>query len=181
MGADYFQYLLLALMIIFPFFWLRVVKQNSWKEIHKILFPKFQGVKKEAIGSVILFLLLVIGFFVVLGLVSILGINDLANVEQVVKESVKNAPLFYFISLIPILFVEEFFFRAFLVSRIGVIPSTLLFTIAHFGYGSIAELIGVFALGLILAYWYKKNNSLIQNYFGHLLYDLFAITMYLAF
>jgi membrane protease YdiL (CAAX protease family) len=179
--VELLNYLILALMIIFPFFWLRVVKQNSWKEIHKILFPKFQGIQKETIGTIKLFFLLLIGFFLLVGLISLLGINDLNNVEQVVKESVKNAPLIYFVTLIPILFVEEFFFRAFLVSRVGIIPSTILFAIAHIGYGSIAEILGVFGLGLILAYWFKKNKSLIQNYFGHLLYDLFAIIIYLVF
>ncbi|MFA6065402.1 MAG: CPBP family intramembrane glutamic endopeptidase [archaeon] len=179
--VEYFTYLLLALMVIFPFFWLKVIKKNSWEEIHKILFPKFQGVKKELVGSLMLFVFLVIAFFLIIGLVSILGINDLAKVDQVVKESVQNNALIYFVSLLPILFIEEFFFRAFLVSRIGVIPSTLLFTVAHFGYGSIAEFTGVFILGLILAYWFKKNKSLIQNYFGHVLYDLFAIGVYLFF
>ncbi len=179
--ADYFTYLLLALMIIFPFFWLRVIKKNTWKEVHEILFSKFLGVKKEAIGSLGLFVALLIGFFLIIGLVNILGVNDLEKVDQVIKSSIQSGAIIYFITLLPILFVEEFFFRAFLVSRIGVIPSTLLFTLAHLGYGSIAEIIGVFALGLILAYWFKKNKSLVQNYFGHVLYDLFAIVMYLVF
>ena len=174
-----FYYLLLALMVLFPFFWLSVIKKNSWKEIHNILFPKFQGVKTEAIGSIILFLLLVVGFFVIVSGITIFGLNDLEKVNEIVKESVQSGALFYFVSLIPILFIEEFFFRAFLISRIGVLPSTVLFTIAHFGYGSIGEIIGVFALGLILAYWFKKNKSLIQNYFGHVLYDIVAILIYL--
>ena len=178
---DFLTCLLLALMVIFPFFWLRLIKKNTWKEIHEILFPKFLGVKKELIGSVILFLLLVVGFFLIIGVVNIFGVNDLDKVDQVVKESVRSGAIIYFTTLLPILFIEEFFFRAFLVSRIGVIPSTLLFTVAHFGYGSIAEFIGVFALGLILAYWFKKNKSLVQNYFGHVLYDLFAIAIYLIF
>jgi membrane protease YdiL (CAAX protease family) len=61
----------------------------------------------------------------------------------------------------------------------GMVPSNLVFTLLHIGYGSTAELIGVFVLGMILAYWYKRNNSLLQNYLGHLLYDFFAILFYL--
>ena len=139
--AEYLIYLLFALMTIFPFFWLRVIKKNTWKEVHEILFPNFLGVKKEAIGSLGLFVLLIVGFFLIIGLVNILGVNDLEKVDQVVKNSIQSGAIIYFILLLPILFIEEFFFRAFLVSRIGVIPSTLLFTLAHIGYGSIAEII----------------------------------------
>ncbi|MDD3084112.1 MAG: CPBP family glutamic-type intramembrane protease, partial [Candidatus ainarchaeum sp.] len=75
-------------------------------------------------------------------------------------------------------FAEEFFFRAFLVKKIGILFSTIIFTFFHLGYESLTQTIGVFFLGLILAYWFKKNNSIIQNYFGHLIYNLIAIILY---
>ena len=52
-----------------------------------------------------------------------------------------NLGLFLF-TLIVVVFIEEFFFRAFLIPRAGMIPATLIFTFFHYGYGSIAEIIG---------------------------------------
>ena len=173
------EWVLFAAMIILPFLWLRAAKEKEWKAILKDLFPKFKGVKKEIIGSLALFGALFIGFIVISAVLTLAGFNDLTKVNDVVQGEASGGAIMFLLSIVIILFIEEFFFRAFLVPRIGIIPSTFFFALAHTGYGSIAEIVGAFFLGLVLAYWYKKNNSLVQNYFGHLLYDLFALAMYL--
>lgn len=163
------------------------------KSIEKELFPKSQGLKKEVIGSLALAGALIIGFFALIMIMSIteqittslsgekIEINDLEKVSEIVMNNFFSNPQSFLIILVIVVFIEEFFFRAFLTTKIGIIPSTIFFTIAHYGYGSIAEIIGVFFLGLILAYWFKKNKSIIQNYFGHLLYNIFAISLYFIF
>ena len=174
---------LLALFLI-PLFYLRVIKEKSWKEIRADMFPKSKGAKREIVGSLALFGALLIGFLIVASAISVTesftntAINDLGKVGTAINEDLGSGIIFFGITLIVAVFLEEFFFRAFLVPRTGPIISTLIFTFFHLGYGSIAETIGVFCLGLILAYWYRKNNSLIQNYVGHFLYDLFAILLY---
>jgi len=172
-------YLILASMLVLPLFWLRIVKKYSWKQIRIELLPKYQGHKKEIIGSLALFAALFLGFILITGFVDLVGINDLDKVSQSITESTSQGFSEFILTLFFVLFLEEFFFRAFLLKRMGMVPSNLVFTLLHTGYGSIAELIGVFVLGMILAYWYKKNNSLLQNYLGHLLYDFFAIAFYL--
>jgi len=113
-------------------------------------------------------------------LISALGLNDLEKVGNAIDQ--QKSDLLLFGATLPILlFIEEFFFRGFLVKRLGMVPSSIIFAAAHISYGSIAEIIGVFFLGLILAYWYKKHNSLLQNYIAHLAYDLISIAIYLAF
>jgi len=183
--------LLLGFMIVFPILYLKYVNKMSYKKIEAYLIPKFCGMKKEIVGSIALFSALFLGFIVIILAISFVEvglelagfeeivINDLEKVEEIIGKELLASPENFLIVLVIALFVEEFFFRAFLTQKIGMIPSTILFTIAHYGYGSIAELIGVFFLGFVLAYWFKKNKSLIQNYFGHLLYDLFAIMLYL--
>jgi membrane protease YdiL (CAAX protease family) len=169
--------ILLFFMIIFPLFWLRVIKKFDWKKIQKELIPVSKDIKKELIGSLKLFFALLISFILLSFILTLLGLNDLEKVSEVIALNMENAVLF--IALMAVLvFFEEFFFRAFLVNRIGIIPSSLLFGLAHFGYASIAQIIGAFALGLLLAYWFKQNKSIVQNYFGHLLYNLFAIALY---
>ncbi|MEK6959456.1 MAG: CPBP family intramembrane glutamic endopeptidase [archaeon] len=180
-----FYELLVAFFILGPLFYLRVVKQHSWEKIREEMLPKFGGPAKEIIGSITLFGALLIGFYLLMvGMTTFeyysgATVNDLGKVEQIVKEDFAAASLPYLATILIVLFAEEFFFRAFLVPRVGIILSTIVFTAFHIGYGSIAEIIGVFFLGLILAYWFKKNKSLFQNYLGHVIYDAFAIALYL--
>jgi uncharacterized protein len=174
-----------AILSLGPLFYLRVVKDKSWEEIKARLIPKYQGHRKEIIGSFALFGALLIGFVLVAGTLGFIEdttgteINDLDKVESVIIEEFASNAILFIGLLIIMLFAEEFFFRSFLVPRIGMILSTVIFTALHAGYGSIAELIGVFFLGLILAYWFKRNKSLLQNYMGHVLYDILAIALYL--
>jgi len=177
--------LLLVLMVLLPILWLRFVEKKKWKKVHTNLIPKYQGHKKEIVGTLALFSALLLAFVVITSCVSIIEeasgiqINDLDKVSGIVQEDFAGGAWLFALTLIVMLFIEEFFFRAFLVPRIGMILPTILFTIAHFGYGSWMEILGVFLLGLILAYWFKKKKSLFQNYFGHLLYDILAVALYL--
>jgi uncharacterized protein len=74
-------------------------------------------------------------------------------------------------------FLEEWFFRGFLVSKTNVYISSFLFAIAHFGYGSYVEVVGAFILGLVLAFYYKKINNLWPLYISHLLYNSMVILL----
>lgn len=174
-------YLMLIVMLAFPFFYFRAVKDFSWEKTIGQLLPKRLSWKEELLGGLKLFVILFAAFIILSTILSFLGINDLEKVNSAVKEMTGEGAISVALTLGIVLFIEEFFFRAFLQKRVGIVPSTLVFTALHLGYGSIAETIGVFALGLILAYWYKKNNSLFQNYLGHIIYDLVAIVLYLTF
>lgn len=173
-------YLLLLFLAGFPFYWLCAAKGYSWKKAVFELLPKRASWKKELAGAAKLFILLFGAFIVLSAILSLAGLNDLEKVNSLVNGQVQSGAIPFAITIGTVVFLEEFFFRAFLQKRIGIAPSTIVFTLLHWGYGSIAELIGVLALGLILAYWYKKHNSLMQNYLGHIIYNLAAVAMYLA-
>lgn len=173
-------YLMLFLMVAAPFFWLRAAKDFSWKKAISELLPKRVAWRKEVFGAVKLFALLFAAFVILSTALNFAGINDLEKVNESINLDASAGAIPFAVTIGIVVFIEEFFFRAFLQKRVGIFPSTALFTLLHWGYGSIAELIGVLALGLILAYWYKKHNSLIQNYLGHIIYDIVAIAMYLA-
>lgn len=172
------DFVLFFFMIIFPLFWLRIIKKFNWKKIQNELVPYSKDLKGELIGSTKLFFALIIGFILLSIILTFLGLNDLERVSEVIALNMENAVL-YIVVMAVLVFFEEFFFRSFLVNRIGMFPSSIIFGLAHIGYLSIAEIIGAFALGLILAYWFKQNKSILQNYLGHLLYNLFAIALYL--
>lgn len=82
--------------------------------------------------------------------------------------------------LVARVFAEEFFFRAFLVPRIGVIGSSLAFGLAHITYGSAAEVIGAVVLGAILGIAYSQKKSLLANFLGHFLYNALALVVFLS-
>jgi membrane protease YdiL (CAAX protease family) len=139
-------------------------------------------------------------------LLTALGLNDLEKVSEVIAQE-KNNMLEFSLFMVFAVFAEEYFFRSFLIKRFAlffskffskikkiekdfvkkassvsaIIFSTLIFAFAHFGYESVAQIIGAFLLGLILAYWFFKNNSLLQNYLGHLFYNLLVIVIYIVF
>jgi len=73
---------------------------------------------------------------------------------------------------------EEIAFRGFLVPRIGVICSGLLFAVLHFGYGSIAEIAVALWFGLAGGYVFKKTKSLYPSMITHIaINSLTAITL----
>jgi membrane protease YdiL (CAAX protease family) len=47
----------------------------------------------------------------------------------------------------------------------------------HIGYGSAAEIIGAFALGLVLAKAFQLNKNLYPNIFAHAAYNAVALAV----
>src|SRR3989344_5061878 len=91
------------------------------------------------------------------------------------NEALAAGKIFLALIFFSIIFSEEFLFRAFLVPRIGVVLSAALFGIAHLSYGSVAEAVGAFALGIILGIAYKQNKSIVPNFIAHMLYNFVAV------
>jgi membrane protease YdiL (CAAX protease family) len=181
-----YELTILALILV-PLFYYRVIKERSWDFTLKELFPYNKNLKKEILGGIKLFFVLLIGFIIIslsittAEIITGENINDLEKVDEYLDEEITNSILFFLITMSIVVFVEEYFFRSFLIKRIGFFTSTAVFTFFHIGYGSIAQIIGVFFLGLILAYWFEKHKSIIQNYLGHMFYNLLAIFLYFIF
>jgi membrane protease YdiL (CAAX protease family) len=74
-------------------------------------------------------------------------------------------------------FLEEWFFRSFLVSRVGVFISSFIFALAHIGYGSIIELIGAFTLGFLLSKIYSINKNIFCTYIPHFIYNSLVLLL----
>ncbi|MFH1587287.1 MAG: type II CAAX endopeptidase family protein [Candidatus Diapherotrites archaeon] len=132
---------------------------------------------KDLTESLLLFVALFVSSIIISILLSMLNLNDLVVVKDSIKTMISSIPLFIVYALVVRVFAEEVFFRGFLVKRVGILWSSLAFGLMHALYGSVAEVIGAFLLGLILAWWFQKNNSLLQNYIGHFLYNCFIIAI----
>ncbi len=116
------------------------------------------------------------------GLVSILayfaGINDAYKVAEKV-EGFGVFLIFMAVFFVPL--SEELFFRAFLTQRIGIVPSAIVFGLAHFSYGSVVEILGAFVIGLVFGYFYVRNKSISQNILAHVIFNVCSILLIRVF
>jgi membrane protease YdiL (CAAX protease family) len=67
--------------------------------------------------------------------------------------------------------VEEAFFRGWLQKRIGLIASTLLFSLAHSGLGEPLLLIGVAIISLVIGFTFYRTKNLIPGMMAHGIFD----------
>ncbi len=102
------------------------------------------------------------------------GVYDQGNVQQ----KIQSVPIYLVllaVTLSPL--GEEIFFRGFLVRRVGVVLSSILFAGAHYMYGSVYELGGAFIAGIIFAYAFKRTGSLAGPITAHLILNLISISV----
>lgn len=161
-------------LVAIPLFYLGTVKNRKWGEIARELGLFFSTPKKELRNTVLLFFAL-LGLSMLLSiLLSLAGMNDLGKVAEAIVR-LRQAPLLVGYFLTVRVFSEEIFFRGFLVSRLGIFPSAVVFSLAHALYGSIAEIIGAFVLGALLGWAFKANKNIFPNILAHMAYNFVSI------
>jgi membrane protease YdiL (CAAX protease family) len=67
--------------------------------------------------------------------------------------------------------VEEGFFRAFLQTRIGWIPSSLLFALSHASYGLPLMMVSVFIISLLIGWTLRQTGRLLPCVVAHGVFD----------
>ena len=77
--------------------------------------------------------------------------------------------------------VEEAFFRSFLQKRIGLIASTVLFAIAHAGYGNPLLLVGVTVISLIIGITFYRTKNVIPGVLAHGVFDAVQLFVIVPF
>lgn len=107
-----------------------------------------------------------------------LNLNDLELVSESIQGAKAVLPLFFWLVVVRVV-SEEVFFRGFLVKKIGIVASSAVFAIFHIGYGSVAEVIGAFILGLVLAKAFQLNKNLYPNIFAHIVYNAMAMFLFM--
>jgi membrane protease YdiL (CAAX protease family) len=98
----------------------------------------------------------------------------------------KSMPLLVFASLTAG-FTEELIFRAYLVPRLellfkskpaAVIISALLFSMAHYHYFSVGEMVFTFCLGVVFAIYYKWYRNIKVLIFTHAFIDFVSFLVF---
>lgn len=150
-----------------------IFRKSNKQTIKHII--QIRSIKEIVIYVVFGFFALIFYLFLLNLIFGTIGLNDSDRVIEKI-EMFTIPVIFAALFLGPI--SEEIFFREFLTNRIGIIPSSLMFGIAHIAYGSIAQIIGAVGIGIILAYVLKKSGSVLPCILIHFLYNLFVFSLF---
>lgn len=116
---------------------------------------------------------LAIALSLVLGLaLTLAGVSDSGKIAEKIS-SMPIEVLFFAIAVSPI--AEEVFFRGFLQQKIGLVPASALFALAHISYFSVSEIAGALAMGLFLGLIFKYSRNIYAVIIAHALYNLTSI------
>lgn len=135
--------------------------------------------KKDFFLGVIIFAQLFLVSIILDAGASALGINDTQAVDAFVR-AIFSQGLFGAGQIIFSALAEEVFFRGIIFTILGAVPSVLLFGVAHAGYGSLIQLVGALAAGVILIRARVKYDSIFPGLVGHVLYNLVVIFVLVA-
>ena len=126
--------------------------------------------------------------FVGLGLINVLySFTHLSKTSEKLIEMLnifrQNKPLLVFSALTAGI-TEEIIFRGYLQPRfqiifnspfLGILASSVLFGLLHYGYGTAINVIGPFFIGLVFAAYYWKYRNINVLLICHFLWDLLAL------
>ncbi|MGC8648062.1 MAG: CPBP family intramembrane glutamic endopeptidase [Candidatus Micrarchaeia archaeon] len=165
----------IALSLLFPSlaFSYLFYKGASLSEAVKSLKLDRRALTTRALGAgLLLFFAILLLEFALSAFQTITHIPLPTNVQQLLQ----GMP-FYLIafSVLVAPIDEEILFRGFLVPRIGIIWSALIFSLFHISYLSISEFAAAFIFGLLAGYVFKKTDSLYATILGHALVNLLTI------
>lgn len=159
-----------AYIILFSIFYKQDFKllAHSFKEHTK---------KRDLLYGLLLGILIVI----VAGLISRIlpQPNSANNTSLLVQHNILIAGVFV-VLIAPVL--EEILFRGILVDKIGVVLSSMLFSVIHIGSGDLYSIIYpaiiTFIIGSVLGTAYKKTKSLLLVILAHSVYNIFILFIF---
>jgi len=166
-------------LLVFPFFWnMEVRRAPLGKTLNSFGIRRDGFWRNVALGLLAtVFILYPLTFIENLTIIH-LGFDTPGAVAKVIKSLPLYMAVFSF-TFTPL--AEEIFFRGFLLGRIGIILSSLLFALAHFTYGSVAEFAVAFTAGLAFAAMKRRSGSLVPAIAAHALFNFVTILLFYIF
>ncbi len=175
---------LLSLSIAVILYLLLFKRLSFRKAVQGLGFSQKKGAKRTGkVRLVWLGLAIFIAIFIFEMAVGLIGQATNTQINTNVSAVLAGAPLwFYIYSAIIEPINEEIFFRGFLVPRIGILASSLIFGFAHYTYYSTfgIEVIAAFAFGTMAGYVFKKTKSIYPGIIAHILVNSLAVIVMLA-
>lgn len=166
----------IELSLLFPLavFSYMLSKGGKLKGIVKDLGLSKSGITiKNVVMGALLFALIILTEMLIGAFSAATGIPLPTNVQQ----TLAGMPVFFLLFTFLIAPIdEEILFRGFLVPRLGLVPSALLFAVPHLlAYASWSEFFAAFVFGLLAGYFFKRYRSLYTTIFAHALVNFVTV------
>ena len=166
----------IELSLFFPFivFSYLLAKKNKLKNIVNDLGLSRKSLTlKNILIGIFLFGLILLSEFLIGLFTTVTGIQLPTNVSAVLA----GMPIYFLVFTFLIAPIdEEILFRGFLVPRLGIVESALLFALPHLlTYASWSEFVAAFVFGILAGYFFKKQKSLYITILAHLLVNFLTI------
>lgn len=154
--------------------YLLLYKRMRPAKISKSLGFVSNGILGKVALGLLLFLIIVVFelLITVISAATNVPINTNANIVFA------GAPMWFFVfSAVIEPINEEIMFRGFLVPRIGIFPSAIIFGLAHYSYMSTfgVEVIGAFIFGALAGYVFRRSKSIYPGIIAHILINTIAV------
>ena len=142
---------------------------------------EYLNIRRERAGEAVM-----TGFAVGFGgwlatIAALLLIGLLLTAAGAMPKNPQPSPLIGYMAALPVwkktlivasaMTVEEAFFRGWLQKRVGLVVSTLLFAVAHSGFGQPLLLVGVFIISVIIGFTFYRTKNLIPGIVAHGVFD----------
>lgn len=169
-----------VILLLFLFGWWSLAGRKPILDFLNLRTDEFA--KDTAIGFVVGFG----GWFATM--VAAISVGMVVQLLDMLPENLEPAPMVdYMVNLawwqktliiLSAMSVEEFFFRGWMQKRFGLIVSTVIFAIAHAGYGQPLFLVGVTAISLVIGATFYYTRRLWPCIIAHGVFD--AIQLFIV-
>lgn len=143
----------------------------------------------NGIGFTLLAVVVLYVLYVIAGLLAnipaMLGFHETHVISRTMYQLLQGHPVYIFVISLTAGVAEELVFRGYLLTRLSglfkephipVIISSALFAIMHYGYHSLAQLLGTFFFGVFFSIFYIKYRNIHALIIAHFIIDLIAFS-----
>lgn len=172
------QWGLLLIMILYA---LRIEKQpfllwkNEHYKIHHLL-----------LHVLLIYIAVIMAMIPVRLVIHFSGLHEVSSKMSNLKSIIAAYPVMLVLVAVTAGIVEEYIFRSYIQTRlerlfkspaIAIIGSALLFGGIHYGYGTLVNVLGPFAIGIVFGIYYWKFRNIYALILCHILIDLIALSL----
>lgn len=152
--------------------WLLLNPRPSLARYLRLEGPRLEDIQRGVWVGGIGWVLTITGTSIIAAILNLVGFAPEPNEIPPLMPWLANLPLSYKLVVIgAAMTVEEGFFRAFLQTRIGWIPSSLLFALSHASYGLPLLMVSVFIISLLIGWTMRQTGRLLPCIIAHGIFD----------
>lgn len=165
-------YLVPFLILAFPFA-LAYLETRDWrKTLNALSLTPLPRARQTLFFAARIFLVFIASMVLFSIALSLAGFTEPDKVREVITRQSAFA-LLLTVTVAPV--AEELLFRSYLVPRVGVLLSSLVFSGLHWWYGSLTEMAAAFLFAVIAGADFRKNKNVYACILAHAAFNALAL------